>query len=297
MTCHLATGLAQRLGVASPPDGDSHPLDTLAATYLQTRGRRLKFTEELYDLCIHLDVSVPEPLRQLAEIEHFSIYITTGFDPLLTRALAEARGLEPEVLAYAPRQLRDLPGSLQQIRQRGKPLVYHLLGEPSTNAAHWAITEEDRLEFYHALQAPNRQPEILFSELRDRHLLLLGGGHPDWLARFFLRTIKGDRLSLERSVEEIIADPAIFSRENTRLREFLTRYSPQTRVYPSRNPSLFVAELHRRYSARHPRGGEPCGPFATRLPGAASRITARRHFSQLRTRRSCCCPEPLWGAM
>lgn len=251
LTRHVARELARRLGLPPEIAAGAAPLDGVAAAHAQRGGPRIRFTEELCDLLANLALPTPEPLRQLAEIGHFGIFITTAHDPLLERALTEARGVAPETLAYAPRKFDDLPGTLRRVRERGRPVIYQLLGERSNNADFWAVTEEDRLEFYHSLQAPNRQPELLFSELKDRHLLLVGSGYPDWLARFFLRTIKGQRLSVGRSVEELIADPAVLA--DAQLRTFLARYSPQTRLHPTGDPAAFIAELHRRYLERHPR--------------------------------------------
>ena len=63
----------------------------------------------------------------------------------------------------------------------GDQHIYHLLGRSTSEPIPWAITEEDRLEFFHGLQSPARQPERLFLELREKHLLLLGEAIPTGL--------------------------------------------------------------------------------------------------------------------
>lgn len=250
---HLSALLAERLKLNPPDEDDECPLDTLLLDYLRHQGTRDKFTEKFCSLCSRLDAPVPPSLQQIAEMEHFSIYVYTGFDSLLARALTAARGVEPESIAYAPGRINDLTATFQEARRRDRPVIYHLLGEPSTSWDLWALTEEDRLEYYHALQSPTRRPDKLFGELMDKHLLLLGGGLPDWLARFFLRTIKGVPLSRNCGVRQVIADPTLYSADNNRLRTFLTRYSPQTQLHPNTVTGVFIQELHSRYLARHPR--------------------------------------------
>lgn len=39
------------------------------------------------------------------------------------------------------------------------------------------------------LQTPNKRPQRLFDHLRGKHILVLGCGFPDWLARFFLELV------------------------------------------------------------------------------------------------------------
>ncbi len=120
-------------------------------------------------------------VRQMAEITDFSLYVTTAFDPLLASAITSVRGVQVETLAYAPNRPVDLPKDWRESR---RPHVYHLLGRSTSEPIPWAITEEDRLEFFHGLQSPARQPERLFLELREKHLLLVGGSYPDWLRVF-----------------------------------------------------------------------------------------------------------------
>jgi TIR domain/SIR2-like domain len=251
LTLFLARELATRLSVQLPALGDPTPFDTVAAEHSVGGGKRTSFTEELCELTSQLALPIPKPLRQLAEIEQFALFVTTAFDPLLIRALTEARGHVPQTLPYAKSEKPDLGAELPALRSARECVVCQILGEPTNSAGQWAITEEDRLEFHHALQAPTRQPHLLFSELQTRHLLLLGGGHPDWLARFFLRNIRGNILSLARPVEEFVVDSAVLS--DASLRRFLSRYSPQTRLHPTGDARAFIDELHQRFLEKYPR--------------------------------------------
>jgi hypothetical protein len=54
-------------------------------------------------------------------------------------------------------------------------VVFHLFGKTSSSPD-FVICDEDMLEFVHALQDKQRQPDRLFDELRSKHLLILGCG-------------------------------------------------------------------------------------------------------------------------
>ena len=243
LTLYLAQELANRLKVSSANLDPHTPFETVRSRYFAKEGKASKFTDGLRLLVSNLEIPLPEPLVKLAEITHFKLFVTTAFDPLLERAIRGARGADVQVIPYSPIQLLDLPESWEW----DSTVVYQFLGVPHPDSCRWAVTEEDRLEFYHALQNPNRQPEKLFSELKKRYLLFLGGGYPDWLARFFLRTVKQDRLSQRRDVGELIADSTIF--RDPQLQAFLARYSPLTSIFPGGNPISFISELHDRYRA------------------------------------------------
>lgn len=173
---YLACELAGRLGVKEPEADDSIPLDAVIWSGRQSGRSRANCIEELCELVRTLDLPVPEPLRQLADMEHFALFVTTAFDPLLVRALTESRGKVPRTIAYGRAEKPDLDRDLPSLRREGECVVFQLLGEPGFTPGTWAVTEEDKLEFHHLLQSETRRPPLLFSELKNRHLLLLGGG-------------------------------------------------------------------------------------------------------------------------
>ena len=60
---------------------------------------------------------VPAPLKQLAGIAPFKLFVSSTFDPLLARAINEVRfdGLDyTQVIAYAPREKVDIPADWEQ---------------------------------------------------------------------------------------------------------------------------------------------------------------------------------------
>ncbi len=91
-------------------------------------------------------------------------------------------------LAYAlNNDFKDLPDELGNLQ---RPVVYQLFGRVSAIQDSYAVTDEDLLEFVHNLQIEDRRPRRLFEALASNHLLVLGGGFPPWLVRFFLRAVK-----------------------------------------------------------------------------------------------------------
>src|SRR5262249_5547149 len=139
------------------------------------------------------------------------------------------------------------------------PVVFHLFGRLSSSPD-YAICDEDMLEFLQALQEKVRQPALLFDELKQSHLLIIGCSFSDWLARFFIRIAKGQPLSFRRPQMEIVVDTVAGADSN--LVMFLRSFSYNTRVI-SATPAHFLAELAERWRARHP---EPLAPTLPRAP-------------------------------
>lgn len=251
----LAERLSVELGTATGELSGGLGLAEVAAEYLRLGKPRRKIYSRIRSILDHQEpLPVPEPLRLLAEIEDFQLFVSTTFDPLLGRALEAVRGVPPTVLSFSPR-LEDL---LQEVRELETPHVYHLLGKLSSSPD-YAVTDEDTLELLHRLQSEPHRPKLLFDELRDQHLLFLGLGFPDWLARFFLRTVANDRL-LSRDTFEVIADSQVH--RDQRLALFLKDCQAET--YAGSDVAEFVSVLHRRWKERersgHDRNGPPMVP-------------------------------------
>ncbi len=250
----LESLLAERLAayLEVPVDGlpATGSLHEVASRFL-TQGGEL---EDIYPALKSVmpgpeEVRPPEALLQLARIRPLKLFVTTTFDPLLQRALDEVRfGGQPRtrVLAYAPTAVQDLD---RPIKELDGPLVFHLFGRISA-VPDYAVTEEDILEIIHSLQSENRRPDLLLDELGSHQLLFLGVRLPSWLARFFLRVAKRERLWLARGKTDIVADERL--REDPGLVAFLQRFSSRTKVYQGGGAADLVAELSRRWSEKHP---------------------------------------------
>ncbi len=159
-------------------------------------------------------------------------------------ALASAPGTT--VIAYSPRKVDDLPAGKDKLP---RPTVYHLMGK-LVGSGSYVISDEDLLEYVCDLQSENRRPHRLFDELKKNHLLILGEDFSDWLARIFLRTAKGGRLSASRESVEILADSK--TQRDPGLVSFLLHFSSPTRVFWPGGAIEFVDELWKRWRERHP---------------------------------------------
>ena len=266
----LAKKLAERLGVLAEGVPVNDEINTVVYRYLEQNDPRTldavytDVTIAMDELMQELDFPIPESLEKLAAIKHFKLFVSTTFDPLLVKALERARGGKPDVVAYSPGA--DL--NLADLRPNadGKTTVFHLFGKASI-AGGFAVTQEDTLEFMHTLQSPGRLPERLLDELRDKHLLVMGCRFNGWLARFFLRTIKRERL-LEARGTNYVADSLVM--EDSNLVLFLKKFSPKTRVYEG-TVSEFVDALYTQWYDQY--GAEEEYEVASASTGSIPRKT------------------------
>ena len=253
----LAEKLAARLSVDVVGLPQPLTLNDVMCCFLAQHGRREEAYTRLRSILREVQFEPPLPLRQLAQITDFDLFVTTTFDPLLEQALnLERHGGQPstEVIAYAPNRVMDLPVERSQLQ---RTVLYHLLGRLSASPT-YVVSDEDMLEFICALQSEHLTPEKLFHELEHNHLLLIGSDFSNWLARLFLRMAKRRRLSDPRDVSEVFADD--HTMQDARLVAFLQQVSVRTRVYGG--AEAFVAELHERWSSRQRPATAPNGGSA-----------------------------------
>jgi TIR domain len=247
-----------------------------AVCALAHRGRRVQdLYRPIHDLLRALletpTESSLQPLRAVAGISGFRLFVTTTPDDLLARAIDAARygGLaKTEHIVFAPKLASGTLGDLPEVRSSGYTGVCYLFGKASPSPFVFAIHDEDTLEFIHNLQINAAEGmKRLFSELRTQNLLLIGCGFPDWLSRFFIRLSNTQRLADNRGKREFLIEQSADGSGSLTL--FLERFSPDTWVFPGRARE-FVAELARRWHERHPGSG-------SRPAEAAEAIPARPH--------------------
>jgi hypothetical protein len=84
--------------------------------------------------------------------------------------------------------------------------VVQILGSASRERE-YALSDEDTLELVHLLPTRRDACPRLFEAFKGSHLLFLGCGFPDWLARFFMRAMADQRL-FERAplIQDFVAD-------------------------------------------------------------------------------------------
>ena len=263
----IAARLAARLGQQDAKLTAGEELNEVAYQHLARGGNLREIYPALKIVASQLlkDYPIPEVLLQLSRIKPFKLFVTTTFDPLLTRALNQTRaGGHPETqtIAYGPNDAKDLPREwkLDQV----PAFVYQLLGTLSAEP-NYVVTQEDIVEFFHSLQSETRRPPILFDELKKQSLLILGNRFSNWISRFFMRMSKGEPLSISGKPDYLAYDA---SGEDD-LALFLRSFSRGTKVYTGGGAVRFVQELYQRWSARISADGDGAETSATSKPAGA----------------------------
>ena len=242
---YLAQRLARELEVDDCDPCSS--IDQVVAAYLNAsrRNSRDDVNVKTFEILaeIQREVPVPEPLRKLATIEPLRLFVSTTVDSFLAKALGAPAD---HVFAYAPNSaLCDIPRDYARSPHR---VVFHLFGKIS-GIPDSALIDEETLEFIWKLHEESMSGRLanLFDELRTKRLLLIGNAHPDWLARFFVRLSRRDRLYSGNETREFVADGAVVA--DVHLRDFLENFSPQTKSFGVANPIEFVDQLAEKWEA------------------------------------------------
>lgn len=195
-------------------------------------------------------LGIPPQLLKLAEIRPFRLFVSTTFDNLLERALNQVRSADEgpaKTLTYAPSAWDDLPA---HSATSDPVIVYRLFGKLSATPLSYAITQEDVLEYVHALQSDARQPNLFFDRVTTDSLLLIGNSFDGWLARFFMRAAKRDRFSTTRGAIDYVADRKMRGDDNLVL--FLRHFSRGTKFFQGGGAIEFINELHQRWTKYQP---------------------------------------------
>jgi len=245
---YLAERLAKELEVDDC--GPCSSIDQVVASYLNAsrRNSRDDVNVKTFEILAELrdangQLPVPEPLRQLATIEPLRLFVSTTVDSLLAKALGTPAD---HIFAYAPNStLCDIPRDYARSPHR---VVFQLFGKIS-GIPDSALIDEETLEFIWKLHEESMSGRLanLFDELRTKRLLLIGNAHPDWLARFFVRLSRRDRLYSGNEAREFVADGAVVA--DAHLRDFLENFSPQTKSFGVANPIEFVNQLAEKWEA------------------------------------------------
>ena len=245
-----------------------------------------------------LDIAPPQALLDLAAIPAFDLIVSVSCDDLLQRVLDQVRhggDARTEVIAFAPNRAADLAKPRDDSR---RSRVFQLLGRISSSPDS-VISDDDRLEFLHALQDDARRPKLLFDALRDSHLLLLGCQLPDWVARFFLRTVKREQLSKGDggTVEILVGAAAVGGRHRPlRCQGTGPLHGRQLRPLARRRAGWRFCRTGERAFRRLPRTHPPwlsrmsrCGPISTvpaRVSGTCAAARCCRCWCSTSSKRS-----------
>lgn len=192
--------------------------------------------------------AIPDPIRQLAEIADFRLFVTLTPDDLLARGLRNRCAVN-EIIhspALPSTEETDLPGDWA--KRPGEVYLLYLFGK-SRPAPMFAVHDEDVLEYAYNVIARDRYvPKTFLEELQQRYLLLIGCNFPEWLSRFFLRATSPSRLSQLSTRGELLIEQL---QPDESLTLFLERYSRETEILSDIPPVEFVSELHRRWVDEH----------------------------------------------
>ena len=183
------------------------------------------------------------PLQQLAWISEFKIFLSTAFDDFLAKILIKERGAD-KVIIYNHSIIHN---SLERrISENTAALVFNILGNIFANT-NFARTEEEVLEYIYSLRRENQLTNFLFENIRGKNLLFLGCSFPDWLLRFFIRTISAERYTTRETLK-YIADNSVTL--NSKLNNFLSNFSVQVFPIPSKiysDSPAFINDLYQRW--------------------------------------------------
>ncbi|SFK35135.1 TIR domain-containing protein [Nitrosomonas aestuarii] len=194
------------------------------------------------------DAHIPEPVRQIAAITSFQLFITLTPDDQLARTLRERCAVNEIIYSpYLPTsEGSDLPSDWQA--RHGEVQLLYLFGKARAGPM-FAVHDEDLLEYVHNIIARGSHVPVKFlDELQQRSLLLIGCNFPEWLSRFFLRLTKQGRLlDTQRKREWLIENNCL----DKNLVYFLESYSTGTKLISDISPTAFISELHQRWLARN----------------------------------------------
>jgi hypothetical protein len=215
-----------------------------------------------------LDPAPGDALRDLAAISDLRTFVSTTPDRLLARAVNEVRfhgRPDTREVVFSPSMCTPEQDRNEQAALATDTVVLNLFGRASSSPQ-YAIHEEDRLEWLHALLSGTEiQPDWLAQQLKQQPMLFIGCEIPDWIGRFLLRMSSNSRLALESKQFFFVGPP---NEQVESLSDFFKTYCPKPLVqHLPMEPGAFVAELRARWEeqspARAPEVADPAGHAAS----------------------------------
>ncbi|ORV27388.1 hypothetical protein AWB98_10765 [Mycolicibacterium conceptionense] len=257
LTNLVGQSLTERFDLTVPSGATT--TDQAVAAFLRERGR--DEVDDLYgvidEIVVDLDPEPGDALQDLAAIDDLRLFVTTTPDRLLAKALSSIRGRPVREVSFSPN--KSTPDQERNAREpsQAETVVLSLFGQTAA-MPEYAIHEEDRLEWIHALLTEKASlPDWIDYPLKHQPMLFIGCEIPDWFGRFLVRLSSDKRLSL--------GGKPFFFAANTRepsLSGFFSTYCRRTMVKQlDMEPTKFVAELRQRWEAKQP------GPRAPAAPG------------------------------
>jgi hypothetical protein len=194
-----------------------------------------------------VDISAPDaPLGVLAGLP-FPVYITTTYDDLMARALAD-RGKSPaRELCRWNKYIKHTPSIFDPVSgfepSPERPVVFHLYGHDEVPES-LVLTEDDYVSFLvNISRQQNLLPPWIKRVLAGTSLLLIGHRLTGWDSHILFQGLLG---AVESSLRRI--NVAVVLAENPQQSAYLTRHLERfgMQVYWG-TPGEFAAELHHRW--------------------------------------------------
>ncbi len=182
---YLIDGLAKQCGITSRPTNFSE------LVYDPAFGNReiiYSWLNKVWEKQLSHNV-VPSPLlKRILSIRQFPFVITTSFFPIVEQAMQEVWGERTvKVMCFSNNPATTMLGGVGDIKNANDisaPTVYYMFGKVCNSAHRFVVTDTDMLAFCSSWLSTERRPPVLSSVLKDKYLLVLGAGYPDWLFRF-----------------------------------------------------------------------------------------------------------------
>ncbi|SEL91077.1 toll/interleukin-1 receptor domain-containing protein [Rhodococcus maanshanensis] len=248
LTALIGERLVEKHGLTVPPGVTT--MGEAVAEFLRKRGQIEgdRLYRDINKIIATLDPQPGDALRDLAAIDDFRLLVATTPDRLLAKAVNEVRfngrPMAREI-AFSPTQSTSEHSYNAEAPAAAETVVLNLFGRAAATPQ-YAIHEEDRLEWMHALLSDTASlPDWLNHQLKDCALLFIGCEIPDWVGRFLLRMSTNGRLSVEQKQFFFAGCSSMYEPS---LSDFFETYCRSTQVQQlSVSPTEFVAELKTRW--------------------------------------------------
>jgi hypothetical protein len=194
----LVREVGKKLGLG----GDLADLHAVVCAQLRACGSFDEVCLAVHEVLSAATIQPGALLRDLAKLAQCRLFFTLTFDPLMERALCNARGGPALVKpwSFSPKATRDdFPAS------SGTVLGY-LFGKASASPG-FHLWDADAVEFVYQLQRQLASLPNLGTTLAENNLLIIGTQFSDWMVRFLLRAISPHPLTVARKTL-LLADHA-----------------------------------------------------------------------------------------
>jgi hypothetical protein len=252
LTTLIGQRLAERFQLTLSP-GMTTMGDAVGA-FLRQRGRdeTMRLYGEIYRFIVKLDPTPGQALRDLAAIADLRLFVSTTPDRLLAKALNDERfqgRQQTRELSFSPSlsTSRQLPN--EQALKETDTAILNLFGK-AANTPDYAIHDEDKLEWLHALLSDEASDPGWLIRLKRQPMLFIGCEIPDWIGRFLVRMSSNSRLWDDN--KQFFFAGCSPSNEPS-LASFFETYCRKAQIQQNKMaPTKFVAELRKRWGEQRP---------------------------------------------